>query len=193
MSIEQDPDCDFPANFSAADEQWMQYALVLASKGEALGEVPVGAVIVHNEVKIGEGFNQPISSHDPTAHAEIIALRQAAARIENYRLVGSTIYVTLEPCTMCVGALVHARISRLVFGTTETKAGAVVSQSQLLNSDFLNHRVEYAGGLMAQQCQHQLSHFFAMRREQKRQERLAQKQLSGMEGVSDTEKNSALK
>jgi tRNA(adenine34) deaminase len=159
--------------FSAEDAQWMEYALQLAAKGESIGEVPVGAVIVQEEKIIGEGFNQPISSHDPTAHAEIIALRQAAAQVQNYRLVGSTIYVTLEPCTMCVGALVHARIARLVFGTTEAKAGAVVSKSQLLDNDYFNHRVDYAGGLMAQQCKHQLSHFFAMRREQKRQEKLA--------------------
>ncbi len=160
--------------FSVADEHWMAYALQLAAKGEALGEVPVGAVIVQDEKIIGEGFNQPISGHDPTAHAEIIALRQAAAQLQNYRLVGSTIYVTLEPCTMCVGALVHARITRLVFGTTETKAGAVVSKSQLLDNNYFNHRVDYVGGLMAQQCQHQLSQFFAMRREQKRQEKLMQ-------------------
>ncbi len=152
----------------------MRYALELAARGETIGEVPVGAVIVQNDVIIGEGFNQPISSHDPTAHAEIIALRQAAAHMQNYRLVGSTIYVTLEPCTMCVGALVHARVARLVFGATEGKAGAVVSKSRLLENDHFNHRVEYAGGLMALQCQHQLSHFFAMRREQKRKEKQAQ-------------------
>ncbi|WP_323816134.1 tRNA adenosine(34) deaminase TadA [Cellvibrio sp. NN19] len=169
---EQESNSEADAIFSEQDEYWMQYAMDLAAKGEVLGEVPVGAVIVQDDSVIGEGFNQPITSHDPTAHAEIIALRQAAARIENYRLIGSTIYVTLEPCTMCVGALVHARIARLVFGTTETKAGAVVSKSRLLDSDYFNHRVEYAGGLMAQQCQHQLSHFFAMRREQKRQEKL---------------------
>lgn len=157
--------------FSEQDEQWMNYALQLAAKGEAIGEVPVGAVIVQNEKIIGEGFNQPISSHDPSAHAEIIALRQAAIQVQNYRLVGSTIYVTLEPCTMCVGALVHARIARLVFGTAETKAGAVVSKSQLLDNDYFNHRVDYAGGLMAQQCQHQLSHFFSTRRAQKRKEK----------------------
>ena len=150
----------------------MAYALQLATKGEAIGEVPVGAVIVQDEKIIGEGFNQPISSHDPTAHAEIIALRQAAALVQNYRLVGSTIYVTLEPCTMCVGALVHARIARLVFGTAESKAGAVVSKSQLLDNDYFNHQVDYSGGLMAQQCQHQLSNFFVMRREQKRHEKL---------------------
>lgn len=159
-------------NFSAKDAQWMTYALQLAAKGEAIGEVPVGAVIVQDEKIVGEGFNQPITGYDPTAHAEIIALRQAAKQMKNYRLIGSTIYVTLEPCTMCVGALVHARIARLVFGTTEPKAGAVVSKSRLLDNDYFNHKVDYCGGLMAQQCQHQLSNFFAVRREQKRQEKL---------------------
>jgi tRNA(adenine34) deaminase len=168
------------AIFSTQDEYWMHYALELAAKGEAIGEVPVGAVIVQGDAIIGEGFNQPISSHDPTAHAEIIALRQAAAHIQNYRLIGSTIYVTLEPCTMCVGALVHARIARLVFGTAESKAGAVVSKLRLLESEHFNHRVDYAGGLMALQCQHQLSHFFAMRREQKRKE----KQERGVESMN---------
>ena len=176
-SVEQEIPPGSGNHFSAEDTHWMNYALALAAKGEAIGEVPVGAVIVQDEKIIGEGFNQPISSHDPTAHAEIIALRQAAAQIQNYRLVGSTIYVTLEPCTMCVGALVHARIARLVFGTTETKAGAVVSKSKLFDHDYFNHRVDYAGGLMAQQCQHQLSDFFAARREQKRKEKEARREL----------------
>lgn len=157
----------------------MDYACQLAAQGEKLGEVPVGAVIVCDEQILGEGFNQPITSHDPTAHAEIIALRQAAQQVQNYRLVGASIYVTLEPCTMCVGALVHARIARLVFGTTEPKAGAVVSKSQLLDNDYFNHRVNYAGGLMAQECQHQLSEFFALRREQKRQEKLKRQKSQG--------------
>lgn len=152
----------------------MHYAFQLAAQGGILGEVPVGAVIVCGDEVLGEGFNQPISCHDPTAHAEVIALRQAAQKVQNYRLVGATIYVTLEPCTMCVGALVHARLARLVFGTAEPKAGAVVSKSQLLDNDYFNHRVNYAGGLMAQECQHQLSDFFARRREQKRQEKLEQ-------------------
>jgi tRNA(adenine34) deaminase len=160
--------------FSAQDAHWMNHAFALAAQGGELGEVPVGAVIVYDNQVIGEGFNQPIASHDPTAHAEIIALRQAAQKVQNYRLVGSTLYVTLEPCTMCVGALVHARIERLVFATTEPKAGAVVSKSQLLDNDYFNHRIHYSGGLLAQQCQHQLSDFFARRREQKRQEKLAQ-------------------
>ncbi len=162
---------DSVANYSADDIRWMEYAIQLAAKGEALGEVPVGAVIVKNGAILGEGFNQPITSNDPTAHAEVVALRQAAKHIENYRLIDSTIYVTLEPCTMCVGALVHARIARLVFGTTEPKAGAVVSKAQLLESDFFNHRINYSRGLLAEQCQHQLSQFFAQRRAQKRKEK----------------------
>lgn len=159
-----------PGLLSANDLRWMHYALHLAAKGEAIGEVPVGAVIVRGDDILGEGWNQPISSHDPTAHAEVVALRQAAAREQNYRLVDATLYVTLEPCTMCVGALVHARIARLVFGTREPKAGAVVSKAQLLDSDYFNHRVNYAGDVLAQECQHQLSQFFAMRREQKKSE-----------------------
>lgn len=157
--------------FTAEDEQWMQYAIALAAKGEAIGEVPVGAVIVNDNKILGEGWNRPITSCDPTAHAEIVALRQAATNIQNYRLVGSTLYVTLEPCTMCVGALVHARISRLVYGTTEPKAGAVVSQAKILDATYLNHKLDYAGGLLANECQHQLSGFFQLRREQKKLQR----------------------
>lgn len=151
------------------DEAYMRRAIALAGQGEQLGEVPVGAVIVVGDEIIGEGFNQPISSHDPTAHAEVVALRMAAEKIQNYRLVGSTIYVTLEPCTMCVGALIHARIGRLVFGTTEPKAGAVVSQAQLLDASYFNHRMAVQGGVLAEACQHQLSDFFRRRREQHKQ------------------------
>jgi len=157
------------------DTYWMRYAMVLAAKAEALQEVPVGAVIVRDGEILGEGWNQPISSCDPTAHAEIQALRQAATAAANYRLLGASIYVTLEPCTMCIGALVHARIERLVFGAYESKAGAVVSKAQLLDGDYLNHRVSHEGGVLATECQHQLSSFFQRRREQKRQERLAVK------------------
>lgn len=169
--IEQENSSGADVIFTAEDTQWMAYALQLAAQGEAIGEVPVGAVIVQDEKIIGEGFNQPISSHDPTAHAEIVALRQASAQVQNYRLVGSTIYVTLEPCTMCVGALIHARIARLVFGTTEPKAGAVISKSRLLDNNYFNHRIDYAGGALSDQCQHQLSQFFARRREEKRKQR----------------------
>lgn len=150
------------------DEFWMQKAIALASQAENLGEVPVGAVIVCDDEIIGEGFNQPITANDPTAHAEIIALRHAAKKMNNYRLVGSSLYVTLEPCTMCVGALIHARIQRLVFATTEPKSGAVVSRSQLLSADYFNHRIDVTGGVLAQTCQHQLSIFFQRRREQKK-------------------------
>ncbi len=162
-------------NFSTEDIYWMERALSLAAQGESLGEVPVGAVIVQEGVVLGEAFNKPITSCDPSAHAEILALRQAGARKKNYRLVDSTIYVTLEPCTMCVGALVHARISRLVFGTTEPKAGAIISKAQLLDADYLNHRVLYGGGLLAERCQHQLSDFFAKRRAQKREQKIIKK------------------
>jgi tRNA(adenine34) deaminase len=153
------------SDWQTDDEAYMQRAIALAAQGEQLGEVPVGAVIVSAGEIIGEGYNQPITSHDPTAHAEIIAIRAAAQRVENYRLVGSTLYVTLEPCTMCVGALVHARIARLVYGTTEPKAGAVISQAQLLDASYFNHRLQAEGGLLAEQCQHQLSDFFRKRRE----------------------------
>ena len=165
---------EITSNFSDEDIHWMNRAITLATQGEDLGEVPVGAVIVKEGEVLGEGFNQPISSCDPTAHAEIVALRHAANHVQNYRLVDATIYVTLEPCTMCVGALVHARIARLVFGTAEPKAGAVVSKSQLLDNDYFNHRVEHVNGVLAEQCQHQLSNFFAKRRAQKRQQKLSE-------------------
>lgn len=175
MINDVDTNLETEKDFSAEDLHWMERAISLAAQGEALGEVPVGAVIVQDGEILGEGFNQPISSCDPSAHAEIVALRQAAARVNNYRLVNSTIYVTLEPCTMCVGALVHARISRLVYGTLEQKAGAVVSKARLLDSDYFNHKVNYSGGLLAQQCQHQLSNFFAKRRAQQREDKANKK------------------
>ncbi|MGM8228147.1 tRNA adenosine(34) deaminase TadA [Cellvibrio sp. ARAG 10.3] len=159
------------------DAAWMRYAMDLAAQGEAAGEVPVGAVIVKDNQVIGEGWNQPISSQDPTAHAEVVAIRMAARELNNYRLPGCTLYVTLEPCTMCVGAMVHARIERLVFGTAEPKAGAIQSQSRLLDSHWFNHRVNYQGAVLATECQHQLSYFFQQRRLQlkaQRQENKAQ-------------------
>jgi tRNA(adenine34) deaminase len=154
------------------DEYWMRRAIELAAQGEAADEVPVGAVIVRDNQLIGEGFNQSISKHDPTAHAEIVALRMAARQAKNYRLVGATLYVTLEPCTMCVGALVHARIARLVYGTTEPKAGAVESKSRLLDSEHFNHRLESVGGVCATECQQQLSQFFLRRREEAKAKQL---------------------
>ena len=154
------------------DEFWMRRAFELAAQAEALNEVPVGAVIVRNNEIIGEGFNQSITRHDPTAHAEIVALRIAALREQNYRIVGATLYVTLEPCTMCVGALVHARIARLVYGTLEPKSGAVESKSRLLESGHFNHRLECRGGVYAAECQQQLSTFFQRRRDEIKQKKI---------------------
>ncbi len=143
---------------------FMRRALELAAAGAALGEVPVGAVVVVDGQIVGEGFNQPITSADPTAHAEVVALRAAAKQVGNYRLPGATLYVTLEPCTMCAGALVHARVERLVFGATEPKAGAVLSQAQLLDAAHMNHRVVYEGGFLAEECSQALRTFFQSRR-----------------------------
>lgn len=146
------------------DIRFMQRALVLAGMGAAQGEVPVGAVVVRDGVIIGEGFNQPIASHDPTAHAEVVALRAAAQQVGNYRLAGCTLYVTLEPCLMCCGALVHARISTVVFGTDEPKAGSVRSQLAALDLPHLNYRVASRGGVLAAACAAVLSDFFRARR-----------------------------
>lgn len=150
--------------FSEQDEGFMQRALELAREGEALGEVPVGAVLVANSQVIGEGFNAPISRHDPTAHAEIVALRAAAAGLGNYRLEGATLYVTLEPCTMCVGALVHARVARVVFAAVEPKAGSLVSARRQLESGYYNHVFAFEGGLLADESGRLLSEFFRRRR-----------------------------
>lgn len=153
---------------SENDIRWMEHALTLAERAADAGEVPVGAVIVLDDQVIGEGWNQPISGHDPTAHAEIMALRDAAERVQNYRLVGATLYVTIEPCTMCAGAIVHSRIGRVVFGATEPKAGAVISNGQLFEQSWLNHWPEYTGGVMADQCSACISAFFKQRRAEKK-------------------------
>lgn len=151
------------------DEHWMARALALAQQAAARGEVPVGAVLVLDDAIIGEGSNQPISSNDPTAHAEIVALRAAAHAVENYRLPETTLYVTIEPCTMCVGAMVHARIKRLVFGALEPKAGAVCSRLHLLEGTNFNHAIEYRQGVLADECGRQISDFFQQRRERKKE------------------------
>lgn len=143
---------------------FMKEALVLAAQAAALGEVPVGAVVVRDGQIIGRGYNRPVSSHDPTAHAEIVALRDAAERLENYRLPGCEIYVTLEPCAMCVGALVHARLARVVFGTRDPKTGACGSIVDLPALATFNHHGRFEGGLMAQECGDLLRRFFADRR-----------------------------
>ena len=142
----------------------MRQALAQAEEAALLGEVPVGAVVVIGAEVVGRGFNRPISSADPTAHAEIVALRDAALRLGNYRLPGSTLYVTVEPCTMCAGALVHARVASLVFGTLEARSGAVTSTATVLENPALNHRVEVVSGVLAAQCADQLQRFFAARR-----------------------------
>jgi tRNA(adenine34) deaminase len=148
----------------ASDEAWMRRALDLAQQAAEQGEVPVGALLVIDGGVIGTGRNQPIAAHDPTAHAEIMALRSAAQRIGNYRLTGSTLYVTLEPCVMCAGAIIHARVARVVFGATDPKTGAAGSVFDTLLSPLHNHRVDVAGGVMAEQCGMLLKTFFLARR-----------------------------
>lgn len=155
----------------AEDEKWMRHALALAAKAAEQGEVPVGAVLVQGQQMISEAWNQPISSNDPTAHAEVAVLRQAGERLGNYRFPGATLYVTIEPCTMCVGAMIHARIDRLVFGAREPKAGAVVSQNQLLDHPAMNTNIRYAEGVLAEQCSQMISDFFVQRRQEKKQSR----------------------
>ncbi len=150
------------------DERWMQKALELAKQAGGASEVPVGALLVRDEQIIGQGSNQPISCCDPSAHAEIVALRDACGRERNYRLPGATLYVTIEPCTMCVGALVHARIDRLVFGAREPKAGAVVSQHRLLEHAAMNTRISVTEGVLEDECRAVISAFFAARRERKK-------------------------
>ena len=146
------------------DAFWMRHALTLAEKAARMNEVPVGAIVVLGDEIIGEGFNSPICQNDPTAHAEMIAIRKAAEKISNYRLPDAELYVTLEPCNMCAGAMVHARIKRLVYGATESKAGAIVSKLALLDQAFLNHKVQHTGGILAKECSTLLSNFFRDKR-----------------------------
>lgn len=153
-----------PLESDSLDQFWMQRALELAHKAEAEGEVPVGAVLVKDDQVLGEGWNAPISRHDPTAHAEIHALRSAAEKIGNYRLVDTTLYVTLEPCVMCAGAIIHARVKRVVYGATDPKTGAAGSVFDILNSDRHNHQVETRSGVLAEQCGSLLKDFFQVRR-----------------------------
>ena len=148
----------------SADERWMRDALSLARQAAESGEVPVGAIIVWEDVVIGRGRNSPISMTDPTAHAEIAAIRAAATAIGNYRLEEATLYVTLEPCPMCAGALVHARIRRLVFGARDLRFGGVRSKFRIADSELLNHRVEVTEGVLAAECIELLQTFFAARR-----------------------------
>jgi tRNA(adenine34) deaminase len=153
-----------PKSFSMSDESFMREALGLALEGESQGEVPVGAILVLNNDIIGRGSNSPVLRNDPTAHAEILALREGAARTGNYRLEGATLYCTLEPCVMCAGALVTARVARLVFGARDLRFGGVRSKFQLADSDVLNHRVDVVEGVLGADCSELLKRFFEARR-----------------------------
>lgn len=152
------------------DELFMQQALSQAHNAWALGEVPVGAVVVKDGQVIATGFNQPIGTHDPTAHAEIMALRAAAGILGNYRLPGCELYVTLEPCAMCSGAMMHARLSRIVFGASDPKTGVCGSVLDLFAQEKLNHHAEVTGGVLADQCGALLKDFFASRRQAQKKE-----------------------
>ncbi len=148
----------------STDIRWMEHALTLAQSAERQGEVPVGAVLVQDGEVLGEGFNAPISTSDPTAHAEIVAIRRAAQSRSNYRLPGSTLYVTLEPCPMCAGAIINARIERVVFGAYDEKAGAAGSVTDLLTARLFNHHCVVEGGVLREPCARILTGFFASRR-----------------------------
>ena len=150
----------------ATDLNWMHHALRLAERAEAEGEVPVGAVLVKDDQVIGEGWNRPIAAHDPTAHAEIMALRAGAQALSNYRVVDTTLYVTLEPCVMCAGALIHARVARVVYGAADPKSGAAGGVINIFDAPFVNHRVACHGGVLAEECSALLSAFFKARRQQ---------------------------
>ena len=146
------------------DEIFMSEAIILAKQAFAQGEVPVGALVVKGNKVIGKGFNQPIYTSDPTAHAEIVALRDAAITVQNYRLSDCSLYVTIEPCAMCVGAMVHARIQRVIFGATEPRAGSLVSQLKLMDMSHFNHTFEWQGGVLETECGDLMRDFFKSRR-----------------------------
>ncbi len=146
------------------DKHWMEKALALAQKAEAAGEVPVGAVIVKDNQLIAEGWNQPITSHDATSHAEIMAMRAAGKKLNNYRLIGTVMYVTLEPCAMCVGAMIHARVSKVIYAASEPRTGALGGAFNLLDANQHNHSFEVESGLMAAESKAMLQGFFKSRR-----------------------------
>ncbi len=146
------------------DQEWMRYAIRLAQRAEQQGEVPVGALVVYENRCLAEGWNQPIQNHDPTAHAEIQAIRTAGQALNNYRLIDCTLYVTLEPCVMCMGAIAHSRIKRLVFGAFDPKRGAVCNALELSDAAFLNHHIEWQGGILEADCSSLLTDFFKAKR-----------------------------
>jgi len=163
------------------DIHWMKHALMLADKAESIGEVPVGACVVLNGEIIGEGYNTPITDNDPSAHAELRAVKEAASHVQNYRLIDATLYVTLEPCSMCAGMLVHARVKRVVFGAKDAKTGAAGSVMNLLHHPALNHQVEIVSGVLAEDCASKLSNFFRKRRQEIKAAKKAKKCKEGGE------------
>jgi len=164
-----------------SDEDWMRHALNLALKAQEEGEVPVGAVLVLDNQVIGEGWNRPIGHHDPTAHAEIMALREGGQRVQNYRLLDAVLYVTLEPCVMCAGAMIHSRIRRMVYGAADIKTGAAGSLLDILGHPGMNHQVQITSGLLAQECSAMLSEFFRQRRSQHKALKRAQRTAEGLD------------
>lgn len=158
------------------DEQFMRHALALGEKAEQQGEIPVGAVLVCDNRVIAEGWNQSIQLHDPSAHAEMMAIRSAGKLVENYRMLDCTLYVTLEPCPMCSGLLVHSRIKRLVYGANDLKTGSAGSVFNLVANDKLNHQIEVCAGVLAEECSHRLSAFFKRRRAEKKEQKKQRQQ-----------------
>jgi len=158
----------FDDGSNEVDASYMRQAMLLAQKAQALGEVPVGAIVVIDSLIIGQGYNQSITTHDPSAHAEMLAMKEAAKNLQNYRLVDATLYVTLEPCPMCAGLLVHGRVKRIVFGAYDKKTGATGTVMNLVQHKSLNHNIEVTGGCLQQECSAQISDFFKQRRGQKR-------------------------
>ena len=165
-----------PVSQSEQDEHWMRHAMALAARAEGIGEIPVGAVLVLGDEVVGEGWNRSISAHDACAHAEIMAIRAAGITQQNYRLLDTTLYVTLEPCCMCAGALIHSRVKRVVYGARDLKTGAAGSVFDILQDPRHNHRVALTGGVLAEACSAQLSDFFKRRRAEKKAARLAAKE-----------------
>ncbi len=170
-AIDTQLSCDSSPEQQALDDTFMQKAFELAQKAGSLNEIPVGAVVVYQGKIIGEGFNQSILLNDPSAHAEMLAIRQAGGVLNNYRLLDSTLYVTLEPCPMCAGLLIHSRIKRLVYASKDLKTGAAGSAFNLVNNPKLNHKISQTSGVMSEECSHLLSSFFQRRRKEKKAEK----------------------
>ncbi len=165
------PNSEITQEQQTLDQAFMERAFVLAQQAESYNEIPVGAVVVHQDKIIAEGFNQSIMLNDPSAHAEMIAIRAAGEKLNNYRLLDCTLYVTLEPCPMCAGLLVHSRINRVVYACKDLKTGAAGSAFNLINNQQLNHQIEQTNGVMNDECSHLLSAFFKRRRKEKKAEK----------------------